>query len=168
MVAWLYALGLLILGFVLILLEIFVIPGVNIFGILGFLTVCAGVAYSYVSLGLWPAAGVAAVGVVGTGVLLGILFRAKAWRRLVLSSATSRELGYDSAPPDSGRLLGQRGEALTVLRPAGRARIDGRIVDVVSEGGFIASGAVVEVIHVAGSKVVVQLAEEGAASAHEV
>ena len=48
---WVYAIGLLILGFLLILLEIFVIPGMNIFGVLGFGTVCIGVLFAYRRLG---------------------------------------------------------------------------------------------------------------------
>ena len=40
---WIYALALLVLGFVLVLMEIFVIPGLNIFGIVGFLTAVAGI-----------------------------------------------------------------------------------------------------------------------------
>ena len=35
---WAYSLALLVLGFALVLLEIFVIPGFNIFGVVGFLT----------------------------------------------------------------------------------------------------------------------------------
>ncbi len=41
---WVYAIGMLVIGFLLILLEIFLIPGINIFGILGFGTVCAAIA----------------------------------------------------------------------------------------------------------------------------
>jgi membrane-bound serine protease (ClpP class) len=154
--AWVYAIGLLILGLILILLEIFVVPGFNVFGLLGFLTVCGGVGYAYTHMGFWPAAGVAGIGIVGTAVLVRIMLRAKAWNRLVLTSATSRDRGYDSVDPGREELIGQRGTALCALRPAGRAQFDGRIVDVVSEGGFVQSGALVEVLQVAGNKVVVQ------------
>jgi membrane-bound serine protease (ClpP class) len=161
-VAWVYAVGLLILGFTLILLEIFVIPGINVFGVLGFVTVAAGVAYAYFALGLWEAAAVAVLGLVGTAVLLRALFGARGWRRLVLHSATSRELGYTAGGPGRQQLVGQRGEALTQLRPAGRARFGDDTVDVVTEGAFVERGARVEVLRVAGSRVVVQSVLEAA------
>jgi membrane-bound serine protease (ClpP class) len=154
--AWLYAAALLVLGFILILLEIFVIPGVNVFGVLGFLTVASGVAYAYFALGLWQAAAVAALGLVGTGVLLRVLFRARGWRRLILHSVTSRELGYTAGGTGHQQLVGQHGEAFTPLRPAGRARFGDETVDVVTEGAFVERGTPVEVLRVAGSRVVVQ------------
>ena len=154
--AWIYAISLLILGFVLVLLEIFVIPGFNIFGIVGFLTVCAGVGYAYLNMGFGAAAAVAGLGLVSTAVLVRQMIRVRAWKRLVLESDTSRASGYDSVDPGREDLVGQRGEALTPLRPAGRARFEERMVDVVSEGSFIGRGEMIEVLQVAGNRVVVQ------------
>ena len=153
---WFYAFILLVLGFCLILLEIFVIPGFNIFGIFGFLTMCAGVGYAYVKLGLGPAVAVAALALLGTVFLVRMLIRARAWQRMVLESETSREQGYDSSRPDLNTLVGQSGETLTALRPSGRAQFGERIVDVVTEGDFVSTGDSVEVLTVEGNRVVVQ------------
>ncbi len=153
---WIFAFTLLVLGFCLILLEIFVIPGFNIFGIFGFLTMCAGVGYAYVKLGLGPAVAVAALALLGTVFLVRLLIRARAWQRMVLESETSRELGYDSSRPDLSTLVGLSGETLTALRPSGRAQFGDRIVDVVTEGDFVSTGDAVEVLTVEGNRVVVQ------------
>ena len=48
------------------------------------------------------------------------------------------------------------GKVLTELRPAGTVQIDGRPVDVVSEGAFIEKGTRVVVLSVSGSRVVVR------------
>ena len=157
---WLYAFGLLLLGFVLVLLEIFVIPGLNIFGIAGFFCVCGGVYFAYIKLGTGPAIAVAIAGLAGTIFLIWVLVRRRAWQRLVLDSKTTRDQGYDSSQPGLGDLVGQRGEALTPLRRAGRARFGEQLADVVSEGDFLASGEVVEVLAVEGNRVVVQKIEE--------
>jgi len=53
-------------------------------------------------------------------------------------------------------LLGVAGEAITPLRPAGIARIDGRRFDVVGTGGFIPDGARVRVVEVNGNRIVVR------------
>jgi membrane-bound serine protease (ClpP class) len=60
--------------------------------------------------------------------------------------------------PEQGALpgTGDLGVAWTVLRPSGQARFGDRLVDVVTEGVFIAKGTPVRVAKVEGSKVVVE------------
>ncbi|QDU68404.1 NfeD family protein [Engelhardtia mirabilis] len=58
-------------------------------------------------------------------------------------------------------LVGQEGEVLTPLRPAGYARIGGRRVDVVSRGESIGIGEPVRVLEVVGNRVVVVRSEPG-------
>jgi len=157
---WGYALALLVAGFSLMLIEVFVIPGLNIFGIIGFLATVAGVYFAYVKMGLWSAVIVAAIGLLGTVILIRVVLKMRGWQRLVLSSATSREGGYDSVLPGRDELLGQLGTALTPLRPAGRVQLGERTVDVVTEGGFVERGSSVEVVRVAGNRVVVHKAVE--------
>jgi membrane-bound serine protease (ClpP class) len=55
-------------------------------------------------------------------------------------------------------LTGHIGTTTTVLRPAGKAEIDGRLMDVVSDGPFVNEGARIEVVRVSGNKVVVRQA----------
>ena len=56
---------------------------------------------------------------------------------------------------DSG-LLSQVGTTFSTLRPSGKAHINGKLVDVVSDGDFIDPGTQIEVIEVAGNRVVVR------------
>ena len=155
-VAWVYSIGFLLLGFTLLLLEIFVIPGFNVFGLLGLLAVSTGVYIAYLKLGLLEAVLVAAIGISITIGLLRKVVKSRSWLSLVLSNSASRVEGFDSARKDLGSLLGFVGEAVTPLRPAGRVRFCEEFVDVVSEGGFVARGDRVKVIKVNGHKVVVQ------------
>ena len=156
---WLYAIGLLILGFVMILMEIFVIPGFNIFGIAGFATVCMGIYFAYAKLGTEAAVYTGLAGVVGTGALIWLLVRNRAWQRMVLERQTDRASGYTSAPAGLEDLVASKGVALTPLRPAGRAQFDEQIVDVVTEGDFVESGDQVEVLSVHGNRIVVHTVE---------
>jgi membrane-bound serine protease (ClpP class) len=50
---------------------------------------------------------------------------------------------------------GTVGTTTTALRPAGTAELDGRRVDVVSDGGFIDANVKVKVVRVEGTRVVV-------------
>jgi membrane-bound serine protease (ClpP class) len=160
--AWVYAFALLFLGFALIALDIFVTPGVDLLGVLGVLTLLAGVVLAWVQLGAVGAVVVGVAGLVGAVVLLRLLFRSRRWRQLVLHSDVSRADGFGAARPEQAGLLGELGRAVTPLRPAGRARFGERVIDVVTEGGFIDPGAAVEVIQVAGNRVVVHPAPAAA------
>lgn len=53
-------------------------------------------------------------------------------------------------------LVGTVGAAATSLRPAGKARIQGELVNVISNGPFIVEGTPVEVVSVSGNHVVVR------------
>jgi membrane-bound serine protease (ClpP class) len=57
--------------------------------------------------------------------------------------------------------MGRTGTAVTSLRPAGTARFDDLLLDVVSEGMFIGAGTTVTVIRVEGPRVVVSPAQPG-------
>ena len=153
---WVYAISLLVIGFAMLFIEVFVIPGVNIFGVLGFVSVLTGIVYAYVRLGPGAALGLGAWTAIGTGVLIWLVLRHRSWQRLVLHRDNASQAGYSAAPADLAELAGQVGEALTPLRPSGRTRFGERIVDVVTEGNFISRGARIAVLAVVGSRVVVQ------------
>jgi membrane-bound serine protease (ClpP class) len=78
--------------------------------------------------------------------------------RFVLTAEEKRKAGFESAETGISGLAGSRGEALTKLRPAGKALIDGRPVDVVSLGEFIDRGEGIKVVTVDGNRVVVRRA----------
>jgi membrane-bound serine protease (ClpP class) len=53
-------------------------------------------------------------------------------------------------------LLGRQGTSQSMLRPSGKALIEGRFLDVVSEGPFIDRGVSIEVVEVLGNRIVVR------------
>jgi membrane-bound serine protease (ClpP class) len=53
-------------------------------------------------------------------------------------------------------LLGQSGVTKTLLRPSGKAEIDGQYVDVISEGEYIPEGSTIQVVDCSGKRVVVR------------
>lgn len=52
--------------------------------------------------------------------------------------------------------LGDCGRSLTKLRPAGKAQINGRRVDVIAQGEMIEAGRPVEVVEIEGHRIVVR------------
>ena len=145
-----------LLGVVLMVVEAF-IPGFGVFGIAGlFATVTSIVlAAATVKTGLI----MLAFSLVFTGLFSALAFRFFAkrgvLRHIILADEERAEFGY-VAPADHKYLLGLEGTAITPLRPAGSAEIEGKRVDVVSEGGFIPAWAAVKVVYVEGVRVVVR------------
>ncbi len=78
------------------------------------------------------------------------------FNRIILSYQEEKTLGY-VGPRSYSDLQGKKGMAVTPLRPAGTALIEGKRQDVVTEGGFIAAGAEIEVVQVEGVRIVVRL-----------
>lgn len=92
---------------------------------------------------------------VPAAILLGLKFfpRSPVGKRVV-SHGLSFEATHATDERDVA-LVGEEGEALAFLRPAGHARIAGRRVDVVSRGEPIEPGTRVRVVEVRGNRVVV-------------
>jgi membrane-bound serine protease (ClpP class) len=152
-------------GLVLLAVEIFVIPGFGVVGAAGIGAVLAGLAMSLFGAGATPnviAAAVARVAVsaaaaiVTSIVVLHYLPRVPLGRRLMLETALGTEEGYASATDRDVSRLGRAGHALSPLRPAGYADIDGERVDVVSEGEMIEAGTPIVVTRVDGNRIVVR------------
>ena len=161
-----WELFLFIVGVILILLEIFVIPGFGITGILGILAVVLGLAFAmidtdllkYIPTGelsagiiLQPVALViiAVAGALLLSIWLGSRFlrgRSRLRERIVLTSGLHPEEGYISHT-SSRHLVGQQGITRTALRPAGKVLIDGTLYEAAGENGlFIEPGRPITVV----------------------
>ena len=178
---WLEVL-LFIMGILLLLIEIFVLPGFGIAGISGIICMLAGLFGMLVKNPPdrlpWPQDAVAwsdfTWGVVGLSIGFGgfvvlawllskYLPRIQFLSGLILVPAS---VGQGSAmrvnmttPPESratGVNVGDLGEVVSTLRPTGKARFGDAIVDVVAGAEFIDKGAKVEIIEIHGNRVVVK------------
>lgn len=140
-------------GILLILTEVFIIPGLGIAGAGGVLAILASVYFTFGARSL--EVGSYTILLVAAGLL--VFFRffpySRAGRILSLNSVIA-----EHAPPTQtlAPLIGVIGTALTDLRPAGIARLGERRVDVVTDGEYILKGETVRVIQVEGARVVVR------------
>ncbi|MGQ0613063.1 MAG: NfeD family protein [Planctomycetaceae bacterium] len=160
-------------GVLLIVLEIFVIPGFGVTGLAGLACVLVSFALAALPEGdspyspghyLFPMARDFFFGVVGAGVIgffvAKHLPKVPLFRGLTLAAAPAAGSltgsGTATARDREHPLLGATGVTETALRPAGKATLAGRRVDVVTEGGFLDEGTPVQVVAVRGNVVVVR------------
>jgi membrane-bound serine protease (ClpP class) len=146
---------LLIFGALLLLLET-VLPGL-IAGIIGVCCIGAAVALAYMRFDFQTGHTVLAIAV--GGLIIGTVlylryFPESRVTQVFVSKRTVGEIGTEDPS-----LVNQTGETLTALRPSGKALIQGKRCDVVSEGAFIDAGKIVKVIAVEGLRVVVRSVE---------
>ncbi len=155
-----------IVGVILLLLEIFVIPGFGVFGILGILFIFAGlflglisdfpfVDSNMLSVAIIQLAGSFVLSGIAIFILLKFLPRTEMFNKLILKKNIDGQSGY-TAVEKVKDLLGKKGKAQTDLRPSGTAIIEGKRVDVVTSGEYVKRGAKIIVIESEGSKVVVE------------
>jgi membrane-bound serine protease (ClpP class) len=178
---------LLFIGILLLLVEIFVLPGFGIAGFLGIGCILIGLFGMLIrnapdelpwpeTAGDWQSvsSGVVALmlGFGGFVILAWILSRylprLPFLSALILTPAVPSAGGGGAqvgltAPPEStgaGIRVGDVGEVTARLRPAGKARFGDALVDVVATGEFLDRGVKVRIISINGSRVVVKKADE--------
>ena len=130
-----------------------VVPG----GILGLIGYCAFLWGVYVALGEGTVALYAVLGLTALLIVLIIVFFEKTWigKLFTLGQRSTTKAGYISNDVLED-LAGKEGVAHTTLRPAGIAKINGNLVDVVTEGDFIDAGSPIVVLRVVGGRNIVR------------
>lgn len=150
-ITWLIAL--LLIGTLLIGVEIY-IPGA-VAGTIGGLALFGAI---IVAFNISPTCGFYVL----FGVFILVALTTYAWIRLFPKSGIGQKMtlsvdGKAFKSADSHQaLLGKTGIAHSELRPAGYAIIEGKRIDVVSEGGIIDGNTPIRVIKVEGARVVVR------------
>jgi membrane-bound serine protease (ClpP class) len=152
-------------GVALLAVEIFMIPGFGVAGVLGIAAMLAGLTLSLIGGGATSEVVLMATGRVVFSLLAALILsllllrflpRLPFGRRLILETGLGSGHQYGSAPESDLRWLGKKGLAASPLRPSGIAEIDGARVDVVSDGPLIDAGQFVEVTRVDGNRIVVR------------
>jgi membrane-bound serine protease (ClpP class) len=174
--------GLFVVGALLLLVELAVMPGLMVPGILGFLCVMVALVYTMSGWEVAPPAGVPeeaasgwnfdlaayatglrqfATGLLGAAALLLILFRflpeTRPFQKLVLASAAGGTANDTPVVQAAQALsLGDTGVAVSALRPAGTAEFGGRRVEVTADRGYLPNGTALRVREIQGTRIVVE------------
>ena len=126
--------SLLIAGIILLLLEVFLFPGISLAGIGA--TVCLVYANvrAFNELGTWPGVITLAISIISSILVFVWFMRSKSLDRLALK----KDIDSSVKQPESATIqVGDTGIALTRLAQIGNARFGDRIVEVRTTGDFI-------------------------------
>ena len=152
-------------GLILIMVEVFILPGFGVAGVLGITFTISSLIlimvkndffnFEFVPLGDIVVAGITALGGICGGLALlffggAKLVNTKAFARIANMETQERSQGFTAnfVPEVS---ISQKGIAYTILRPSGRVMINEKIYDAFTRGEYIEKGESVEVVEVEGS-----------------
>ncbi|MFC2137309.1 nodulation protein NfeD [Bacteroidota bacterium] len=148
-------------GLILIGIEVFVIPGFGVAGIVGIILAIVGLSLSMVDKIVWDREFgnidevLKSFFTVTISMFLSLflsiylskkLFTSSGFKNLSLAAVQNKEDGYIGVTTNQFELKGKTGIAITVLRPSGKIEIEDQIYDAMSEIGFIDKGEKVKVI----------------------
>lgn len=165
------AILLFLLGLALLLVELFVLPGMVVAGFSGVLLIICSVALLLVQH--WPQTSeeyfnlAKYFGVLGGGLVAAIFLAFLIGRHLPsvpLLRGLILQPPEPTGPADTiavpvqeyQQYLGAVGVAVTALRPAGKARFGDVQLDVIAEGQYLNAGTRVQIVEVDGTRIVVQ------------
>lgn len=166
-----------IVGLLFLAIEAFVVPGFGFFGIIGLVSLFAGILWTFIPAGssltnpntqqdLMSALVTVLLGSFTAGIVIWLisrnLDRIPIFDRLILASASGigaeprTQSVFSAMIKDEPTLQpGNTGTATTALRPSGQADILGNLTDVVAEFGYIEAGTPVRVTAVESFRIVV-------------
>ncbi|MCA9039772.1 MAG: hypothetical protein KDA65_05420 [Planctomycetaceae bacterium] len=169
----------------LLLVEAFVLPGFGVFGITGIILMFTSLIMATMTLGeaTWgdtesnfsriSSSFMLIAGALTTVIVLAVIFnlmlpRIPFVRELIKPPAFDGPGGYSTDEPhlhpdlvphadlEEGNFVGKRATTFTALRPAGKIKLDGEVLNVVSNGAYIPPGTEVEIIERSGNHIVVR------------
>lgn len=172
-----------LLGLICIALEVFVVPGFGVFGVSGGLMIISSLVLASQTFSnpepyrdfemmaeTMGTLSLALISVIVFGAVMSrFLPHVPVFNQMILTPpgmADDDHLDEPQLRPDvvggmamarsSASLLGKQGTTVSVLRPAGKAMFGDHYVDVVSDGPYVQPGSTVQVVEVAGNRVVVR------------
>lgn len=147
------------IGALLLMLELLVIPGFGLTGVLGIASLCASIVIVFggFQTAAYALTKIFALSTVMTVALYNLAPRLKLFDRFILKEQLTTAEGFIAVDlTQYDHLLHLEGIALSQLRPSGIVRVGSDRYEVVSDGEFIERNTRVQVIAVEGQKIVVR------------
>ncbi|WKV10686.1 NfeD family protein [Marivirga harenae] len=162
-----------VIGLVLIAIEVFVIPGFGVFGILGLILTLGSLVFMMLNNEMFdfefvPSENITRAllttltGLFGSIILMFIggvrLTNSNFFKRVALQGVQSKTDGYSSRFIEAG-MAGKTGSVFSVLRPSGKVEIEGELYDAHTRGEYLEQGEKIVVVDESGTSLKVKKAE---------
>ncbi|MEX0967177.1 MAG: nodulation protein NfeD [Bacteroidia bacterium] len=151
-------LTLLIMGLALILIEVFFVPGTTFVGIIGLVLMVLGIVQVFANYGSTWGIAVSTVGLIISLTAIIIGFKSGVWTSF---SNKEKITGRVNLLEEDIVRKGDKGVAVSDIRPGGKARINDFLLEVKSLRGFIDAGSPIVVSKIDVNSITVEEVKEG-------
>ncbi|MCD4746650.1 MAG: NfeD family protein [Bacteroidales bacterium] len=150
---WTIIIVLIVIGLLFLILEILVLPGTNIAGVLGFILLGIGIWQAYSTYGRLAGHYTLGATFLFTFVTLYFSLKSKTWKKLMLKSKIDSKVNIID---EKKVKVGDTGVTVSRLAPAGKATINGEFYEVHSTGDFIDQETEIIVLKINYNKIIVK------------
>ncbi len=150
---WAVIIILILVGLILLALEIMVIPGVGITGILGFLFMTEGVWLAYSREGSTAGNITLIITVLVSASSMVVMLRSKTWKNAQLKTSVS---GKVRTLDDLNLKIGMQGKTTSRCAPIGKAVFGNSHVEVDSGTDYLKTGTPVEIVRIYRNKIFIK------------
>ncbi len=150
---WAVIIILILVGLILLALEIMVIPGVGITGILGFLFMTEGVWLAYSREGSTAGNITLIITVLVSASSMVVMLRSKTWKNAQLKTSVS---GKVRTLDDLNLKVGMQGKTTSRCAPIGKAVFGNSHVEVDSGTDYLKTGTPVEIVRIYRNKIFIK------------
>ncbi len=144
---------LILVGLVLLVLEILVIPGAGIAGVIGFLLMISGVWLAYAKEGSAGGNITLLATILLNAVSIILILRSKTWKKTQLrTSVPGKVRTFDNMDLK----VGMHGKTISRCAPTGKAAFGDHYVEVDARTTYLKTGTTIEIIKINGNKIFVK------------
>jgi len=149
---WLIILILILGGLLLLILELLVVPGTTVVGIIGFILMAVGIWQSYILYdALWGSLILLATLIMASlGFYLSL--QSKTWNKAMLKKSIDSKVNTESKDLQ----LGDLGKTISIINPMGKAIFNNQFYEVSSLGDFIETNQDIKIIGIEGTKILIE------------
>ncbi|MBQ5783714.1 MAG: NfeD family protein [Bacteroidales bacterium] len=149
-----FILTLIIIGQALLFIELAIIPGLGVAGVLGLGAIAGSCYLSFANISTTAGIMIILINIILATIVVMLTLRKKTWKRFSLD--TNIDAKIDTPIKEKGVSVGDTGTAITRLAPSGTAVINGNTLEVTTRGTLIDPQKSIEVTEISNNKVYVK------------
>ena len=149
-----FILTLIIIGQALLFIELAIIPGLGVAGVLGLGAIAGSCYLSFANISTTAGIMIILINIILATIVVMLTLRKKTWKRFSLD--TNIDAKIDTPIKEKGVSVGDTGTAITRLAPSGTAIINGNTLEVTTRGILRDPQKNIEVIEISNNKVYVK------------
>lgn len=149
-----FIITLIIIGQALLFMELAIIPGLGVAGVLGLGAIAGSCYLSFANISTTAGIMIILINIILATIVVMLTLRKKTWKRFSLD--TNIDAKIDTPIKEKGVSVGDTGTAITRLAPSGTAIINGNTLEVTTRGALIDPQKNIEVTEISNNKVYVK------------